>query len=62
MGVAGMTDALRDWQLKLAMQLQGLAALKADIDQGLANVAAGRVQTLRRRFSQRRSLKDGGSY
>lgn len=62
MGVAGMTDALRDWQLKLAMQLQGLAALKADIDQGLANVAAGRVQILRRRFSQRRSLKDGGSY
>jgi len=57
-----MTDALRDWQLKLAMQLQGLAALKADIDQGLANVAAGRVQILRRRFSQRRSLKDGGSY
>lgn len=62
MGVAGMTDALRDWQLKLAMQLQGLAALKADIDQGLANVAAGRVQILRRKFSQRRSLKDGGSY
>ena len=62
MGVAGMTDALRDWQLKLAMQLQGLAALKADIDQGLANVAAGRVQTLRRRFSQRRSLKEGGGY
>lgn len=62
MGVTSMTDALRDGQLKLAMQLQGLAALKADIDQGLANVAAGRVQILRRRFSQRRSLKDGGSY
>lgn len=47
-GVTGMTDALRDWELKLAVQLQELAAPKADIDQGLANAAAGRVQALRR--------------
>lgn len=37
-------EALRDWKLKRALQLQELAALKADIDQGLADVAAGRVQ------------------
>jgi antitoxin ParD1/3/4 len=36
--------ALRDWKTKRAMQLQELAALKADIDKGLADVAAGRVQ------------------
>ncbi len=37
-------EALRDWKLKRALQLQELAALKADIDQGLADVAAGRVR------------------
>ena len=37
-------EALRDWKLKRALQLQELAALKADIDQGLADVAPGRVQ------------------
>ena len=37
-------EALRDWKLTRALQLQELAALKADIDQGLADVAAGRVQ------------------
>ena len=31
-------------QLKRALQLQELAALKADIDRGLADVVAGRVQ------------------
>ncbi len=35
--------ALRDWKMKRALQLQELAALKADIDKGLADVAAGRV-------------------
>lgn len=35
--------ALRDWTSKRAFQLQELAALKADIDAGLADVAAGRV-------------------
>ena len=36
--------ALRDWKIKRALQLQELAALKADIDNGLADVAAGRVK------------------
>jgi antitoxin ParD1/3/4 len=35
--------ALRDWKFKRALQLEELAALKADIDLGLADVAAGRV-------------------
>jgi len=38
-------DALRDWKMKRGLQLQDLAALKADIDKGLADVAAGRVKT-----------------
>ena len=36
-------EALRDWRAKRTLQLQELAALKADIDLGLADVAAGRV-------------------
>jgi antitoxin ParD1/3/4 len=36
--------ALRDWKLKRALQIEELAALKADIDNGLADVAAGRVK------------------
>jgi antitoxin ParD1/3/4 len=36
--------ALRDWKMKRALQLQELAALKTDIDKGLADVAAGRVK------------------
>jgi antitoxin ParD1/3/4 len=36
--------ALRDWKLKRALQLEELATLKADIDLGLADIAAGRVQ------------------
>ena len=36
--------ALRDWKMKRALQLQELTALKADIDKGLADVAAGRVK------------------
>ncbi|HLH50825.1 MAG TPA: type II toxin-antitoxin system ParD family antitoxin [Roseiarcus sp.] len=36
--------ALRDWKTKRALQLEELAALKADIDAGLADVAAGRVK------------------
>ena len=35
--------ALRDWKMKRALQNEELAALKADIDTGLADVAAGRV-------------------
>ncbi len=37
-------EALRDWKMKRALQLQELATLKADIDQGLSDVAAGRVK------------------
>jgi antitoxin ParD1/3/4 len=36
-------DALRDWKTRRALHAQELAALKADIDQGLADVAAGRL-------------------
>ena len=35
--------ALRDWKLKRALQLEEVAALRGDIDKGLADVAAGRV-------------------
>lgn len=37
-------EALRDWKLKRTLQLQVLAALKADIDKGLADLAEGRVK------------------
>jgi len=37
-------EALRDWKMKRALQLQELAALRADIDKGLADLAAGRVR------------------
>jgi antitoxin ParD1/3/4 len=36
-------EALRDWKTKRALQLHELAALKADIDRGLTDVAEGRV-------------------
>ena len=36
--------ALRDWKMKRALQIGELATLKADIDTGLADVAAGRVK------------------
>jgi antitoxin ParD1/3/4 len=37
-------EAIRDWKMKRALQLQELVALKTDIDKGLADVAAGRVK------------------
>ena len=37
-------EALRDWKLKRALQLKEVEALKADIDQGLADLAEGRVR------------------
>src|SRR5271165_6736212 len=37
-------EALRDWKLKRALQLQELASLKADIDRGLTDLAEGRLQ------------------
>ena len=38
-------EALRDWKMKRALQIEELASLKADIDKGLADLAAGRVKT-----------------
>ena len=38
-------EALRDWKMKRALRLGELEALKAEIDQGLADIAAGRVRT-----------------
>lgn len=37
-------EALRDWKMKRALQLQELASLKADIDRGLTDLAEGRVK------------------
>jgi antitoxin ParD1/3/4 len=37
-------EALRDWSTKRQLMLDELAALKADINKGLADVAAGRVK------------------
>jgi antitoxin ParD1/3/4 len=37
-------EALRDWKMKRALQIQELASLKADIDRGLTDLAEGRVQ------------------
>ena len=48
--------ALRDWKAKRALQLHEYAALKADIDKGLADVAAGRV----REFDATHIIERGG--
>ena len=37
-------EALRDWKMKRALQLQELVALKTDIDRGLTDLAEGRVK------------------
>ena len=37
-------EALRDWKMKRALQLQELTAPKVDIDRGLTDLAEGRVQ------------------
>jgi antitoxin ParD1/3/4 len=37
-------EALRDWKMKRAIRLKEMEALKADIDQGLTDLAEGRVQ------------------
>jgi antitoxin ParD1/3/4 len=37
-------EALRDWKVKRALQLQELTALIADIDKGLTDLAEGRVK------------------
>ena len=48
-------EALRDWKMKRALQLQELASLKADIDRGLTDLAEGRVQD----FDSRRIIERG---
>jgi antitoxin ParD1/3/4 len=48
-------EALRDWKVKRALRLQELAALKADIDKGLADLAEGRVKD----FDAARIIKRG---
>ena len=37
-------EALRDWKMKRALQLQELSALKTDIDKGLMDLTNGRMQ------------------
>ena len=37
-------EALRDWKMKRAVQMQELAALRADIDKGLKDLAEGRTK------------------
>jgi antitoxin ParD1/3/4 len=36
-------EAMRDWKTKRALQLQEFAALKADLDKGLADLLAGKT-------------------
>jgi antitoxin ParD1/3/4 len=50
-------EALREWKMKRAVQLQEIAALKADIDKGLADVAAGRVKDFDRKKIVERGRK-----
>jgi antitoxin ParD1/3/4 len=37
-------EALRDWRTKRALQLQELSVLRADVERGMADIAAGRVK------------------
>jgi antitoxin ParD1/3/4 len=37
-------EALRDWKMKRAVQMQELAALRADLQKGLDDIAAGRTE------------------
>jgi antitoxin ParD1/3/4 len=37
-------EAVREWKLRRVVQSQELAALKVDLEKGLADVAAGRVR------------------
>lgn len=41
-----MREALREWKLRRQVMTTELLALKADIDQGLADVASGRVKAV----------------
>lgn len=48
-------EAMRDWKIKRALQLQEFAELKADIDKGLADLTAGRTKA----FDPARIIKRG---
>lgn len=48
-------EALREWKTRRQLMLNELSVLKADIDQGLADVAAGRVKA----FDADRIIKRG---
>lgn len=48
-------EALRDWKTKRALQLDELAALKADIDRGLTDLSKGRVKE----FDAKRIIERG---
>ena len=37
-------EALREWKMKRAIQMQQLEALRADIDKGLKDFAEGRIK------------------
>jgi antitoxin ParD1/3/4 len=50
-------DALRQWKMKRAIQLQEITSLKADIDEGLADVAAGRIDDFDRKKIVERGRK-----
>ena len=54
-------DALRDWKLKRELQLQQLAALRADIDHGLGDVAKGRLVPFDRKRILERGRKQSAS-
>jgi antitoxin ParD1/3/4 len=38
-------EALREWKTKRTLRLDEMAALKAEIDRGLADVADGKIKT-----------------
>ena len=48
-------EAIRDWKMKRTLQMQAFAGLKADIDKGLADIAAGRTK----RFNKDHIIKQG---
>lgn len=53
-----MREALRDRKIKRAIQHEEITALKAGIDKGLADVAAGRVTE----FNADRIIERGRNY
>jgi len=48
-------EAMRDWKVKRALQIQEFASLKADLDKGFTDLAAGRTKE----FDLRRVVKRG---